>query len=273
MAVDVPSVAFWDGDLSADPFASLQDGSHDLVPAPFEDFTLYPEYPPSTLNNPLPNSTNTQGRRSSFDIFGSTQSVGALPLNRPFLACPHVQAYANAILNDSIAGPMNQFSLSYRGANSSLFGGLVGTIPETNVPFEQYSINMSGSNLSPDFSSPPVTPSNSSSCSYAVGYSPSIDPLSPMPNFSSSTLDPLGPLPTSEQHTTSRQEDHQHTCSYPGCGKHFRRSADLRRHERKHGSMSWHCQVDGCKYHGEKGFYRRDKLLSHQRARHGMHGG
>ena len=272
----VPSIAFWDSDLSADPFASLQDGSHDRLPTPFkpsEDFTLYPEFSSSTLNTPSPNSINTQGQMGPSNTFATTQSVGVLPLNRPFLACPHLQAYANAILNDSIAGSMNQFPLSYRGANSSLFRGLIGTIPEFNVPFESYSINASGSNLSPNFSPPPMTPSNSSTSSYATGYSPSIDPLTPMPNFSSPALDSLGPLPTSEQNTASRQEDHQRTCSYSGCGKHFRRSADLRRHERKHGSMSWHCEVDGCKYRGENGFYRRDKLLSHQRARHGMHGG
>ncbi|KAL9103154.1 MAG: hypothetical protein Q9187_009039 [Circinaria calcarea] len=62
-------------------------------------------------------------------------------------------------------------------------------------------------------------------------------------------------------------------CLHPGCVRSFGRSSDLKRHVDKHntGPRPFNCNVDGCKYNGAKGFYRRDKLIDHQRKIHGMH--
>ncbi|MCJ1402323.1 hypothetical protein MMC11_005543 [Xylographa trunciseda] len=62
-------------------------------------------------------------------------------------------------------------------------------------------------------------------------------------------------------------------CSFLGCTKAFKRSADRDRHYRKHQpeAASYHCAVMGCKYNEGKGFYRHDKLLSHERNVHKLH--
>ena len=63
------------------------------------------------------------------------------------------------------------------------------------------------------------------------------------------------------------------TCLHPGCVRSFARSSDLKRHVGKHnsGARTHHCFENGCNYNGAKGFYRRDKLVDHQKTRHGMH--
>lgn len=59
-------------------------------------------------------------------------------------------------------------------------------------------------------------------------------------------------------------------CSHPGCSKTFSRSADMARHFKKHDPVAplFYCKEAGCKFSGEKGFYRRDKLLSHVKTVH-----
>ena len=62
-------------------------------------------------------------------------------------------------------------------------------------------------------------------------------------------------------------------CSFLGCTKSFKRSADRDGHSRKNqlGGASYHCATMECKYSEGKGFYRHDKLLSHERNVHKMH--
>lgn len=59
-----------------------------------------------------------------------------------------------------------------------------------------------------------------------------------------------------------------HVC--PSCSRTFTRPSDLQRHVKKHvpGGKPFGCPEPGCKYKGELGFYRKDKLLSHMRNRH-----
>jgi hypothetical protein len=59
-------------------------------------------------------------------------------------------------------------------------------------------------------------------------------------------------------------------CSYPGCTQTFAHQADMLRHARKHASPKFDCDYPGCPYKGKRGFYRKDKLMSHQRNRHGV---
>ncbi|MCJ1416780.1 hypothetical protein MMC32_003118 [Xylographa parallela] len=56
---------------------------------------------------------------------------------------------------------------------------------------------------------------------------------------------------------------------HPGCVQTFGRFADLDRHYKMHvpSAAKFYCYEIGCKYSG-KPFYRRDKLLSHQRNVH-----
>ncbi|MCJ1377826.1 hypothetical protein MMC17_000922 [Xylographa soralifera] len=63
----------------------------------------------------------------------------------------------------------------------------------------------------------------------------------------------------------------RHTCPYLDCLRSFHRLADLNRHSRKHEERPlYNCDVLGCKYNGERGFYRKDNLLCHQRSVHGI---
>ncbi|MCJ1315811.1 hypothetical protein MMC15_001131 [Xylographa vitiligo] len=58
-------------------------------------------------------------------------------------------------------------------------------------------------------------------------------------------------------------------CLHKGCVRTFGRIADLDRHYKKHvpNAAKFYCYEIGCKFNG-KPFYRRDKLLSHQRNMH-----
>ncbi|MCJ1414163.1 hypothetical protein MMC32_000488 [Xylographa parallela] len=62
-------------------------------------------------------------------------------------------------------------------------------------------------------------------------------------------------------------------CQKGGCPKTFSRLADMKRHFNKHDSRSeiYFCDEEDCKFSKikRKGFYRRDKLTSHQRKMHG----
>lgn len=51
------------------------------------------------------------------------------------------------------------------------------------------------------------------------------------------------------------------------CGKTFTRPSDRTRHARKHApdGRVYHCTFPGCRYSGERGFYRKDKLDSHMK--------
>ena len=62
-------------------------------------------------------------------------------------------------------------------------------------------------------------------------------------------------------------------CPFQGCGKSFTRKGDLSRHAKKHDpeARTFHCYVQGCGFNGDRGFYRRDKLMDHERKAHGMH--
>jgi hypothetical protein len=60
-----------------------------------------------------------------------------------------------------------------------------------------------------------------------------------------------------------------HTCGYTGCGKVFTRPGDLARHNLQHGLPQHPCLVRGCNRRGPRAFYRTDKLVEHQRKRHG----
>ena len=56
-------------------------------------------------------------------------------------------------------------------------------------------------------------------------------------------------------------------CTFPGCKCICVRSKDLDRHIRKHqsGLVLFDCLEPGCDRQGTKGFYRRDKLIEHQK--------
>lgn len=90
-----------------------------------------------------------------------------------------------------------------------------------------------------------------------------------------------GPTPsatnTTPTHSTSaatfpNTNDQTNRSICPTCSKTFGRSSDLQRHAKKHevGGRRYECSVEGCVFVGERGFYRRDKLLSHMRNRHGL---
>ena len=90
-------------------------------------------------------------------------------------------------------------------------------------------------------------------------------------SFISPGSDTLSEIPTPG--TATSVISGRFTCLHPGCVRSFGRSSDLKRHMGKHdtGTRPFNCYVDGCKYNGAKGFYRRDKLVDHQKAKHGMH--
>ena len=66
-------------------------------------------------------------------------------------------------------------------------------------------------------------------------------------------------------------DDRQFACTIANCDRTFTRSGDLERHMRKHqpGSTQFHCWESGCNRNGVNGFYRRDKLASHQKRHRG----
>ncbi|KAG6991235.1 hydrolase C26A3.11 [Physcia stellaris] len=61
----------------------------------------------------------------------------------------------------------------------------------------------------------------------------------------------------------------RHVCAV--CNQTFGRASDLNRHAAKHDTNARRhdCLIGNCMYRGSEGFYRRDKLLAHQRAVHG----
>ena len=96
--------------------------------------------------------------------------------------------------------------------------------------------------------------------------------LSATYGLASSLAEIVKPVQSSDAALDPLPQDARHICPQPDCMKSFHRASDLKRHSLKHEeSKPFNCEVHGCKYNGERGFYRRDKLLSHQRNVHGMH--
>ncbi|MCJ1284299.1 hypothetical protein MMC26_003630 [Xylographa opegraphella] len=83
----------------------------------------------------------------------------------------------------------------------------------------------------------------------------------------SSTFTEYTQLPTRSYSVTNSS---RFPCLLPGCMRTFGRIADLDRHYKKHvpNAAKFYCYEVGYKYNS-KPFYRRDKLLSHQRNMHG----
>lgn len=82
--------------------------------------------------------------------------------------------------------------------------------------------------------------------------------------YDGDTINPLD-MQNTFSHTPAPSE---HVCST--CNQAFSRPSDLQRHAKKHNPSAkiFDCPHQGCKYKGPKSFYRKDKLLSHMRARH-----
>ncbi|KAH8752422.1 hypothetical protein F5882DRAFT_60670 [Hyaloscypha sp. PMI_1271] len=80
---------------------------------------------------------------------------------------------------------------------------------------------------------------------------------------------PAMPRPIARRVTSRRSNvnTNAHICSY--CGKMFARPGDLARHSKQHGVPQHPCDISGCNRHGLRAFYRADKLLEHQRKKHG----
>jgi hypothetical protein len=80
---------------------------------------------------------------------------------------------------------------------------------------------------------------------------------------------PAMPRPIARRVTSRRSNvnTNAHICSY--CGKMFARPGDLARHSKQHGVPQHPCDIPGCNRHGLRAFYRADKLLEHQRKKHG----
>lgn len=69
---------------------------------------------------------------------------------------------------------------------------------------------------------------------------------------------------------THFKQDKKFRCSAPQCGQTFGRWGELTRHNKTHclRPKKFACDVFGCKYSGDNGFIRHDKLLSHKRNVH-----
>lgn len=69
---------------------------------------------------------------------------------------------------------------------------------------------------------------------------------------------------------THFKQDKGYRCSAPDCGQVCQRWGELTRHARAHCQRptKFPCDVFGCRYGGENGFTRKDKLLSHKRNVH-----
>lgn len=65
-------------------------------------------------------------------------------------------------------------------------------------------------------------------------------------------------------------QDKKYHCGAPQCGQIFKRWGELTRHNKTHclRPKKFACDVFGCKYSGDNGFIRHDKLLSHKRNVH-----
>ena len=96
--------------------------------------------------------------------------------------------------------------------------------------------------------------------------------MSILPSVSAPSVDLT---PTSQESEESidqapSQSDRAFICSHEGCDKAFKRPFDHKRHQLKHQYPPYHCLAHGCPRKGKNGFYRRDKLESHQKNRHGL---
>jgi hypothetical protein len=62
----------------------------------------------------------------------------------------------------------------------------------------------------------------------------------------------------------------RHICRL--CSSTFKRKGDLRRHSKKHfpEQAGFHCRHPHCERNGRNGFYRRDKLIAHQKQVHNL---
>ena len=82
---------------------------------------------------------------------------------------------------------------------------------------------------------------------------------------------PLSHSGSATDHTTmtvsSLAPDGPIVCAHSGCNQTFTRAADLERHMGKHqdGPKDYHCWEPGYRRNGVNGFYRRDKLVAHQK--------
>ena len=68
----------------------------------------------------------------------------------------------------------------------------------------------------------------------------------------------------------SRGTSKAYVCPQEGCSASFKRAYDLTRHKKKHQPPTLHCLEPGCRFHHAHGFYRLDKLVSHQKAKHNL---
>jgi hypothetical protein len=82
---------------------------------------------------------------------------------------------------------------------------------------------------------------------------------------------PAVPRPIARGVTSRRSNanTNAHICGHAGCGKRFARPGDLARHSKQHDVPQHPCDIPGCNRHGLRAFYRADKLLDHQRKKHG----
>ncbi|MCJ1386749.1 hypothetical protein MMC17_009875 [Xylographa soralifera] len=98
---------------------------------------------------------------------------------------------------------------------------------------------------------------------YSVGMDTSpIDLTVPSPTFSPTLANFDRTRPTSSA-TIAETADGRFKCSNC-CDKSFARKGEAQRHIAKHGVPRFSCPVPGCLYR-KKGFYRRDKLISHMK--------
>jgi hypothetical protein len=123
------------------------------------------------------------------------------------------------------------------------------------------------------------TPSSEISFTTFANTSPT---LSPQP--SSSTLNPRSPEPLSFSLSPSPSPNSasqfqspnpstvngRHVCRL--CSSTFKRKGDLGRHWKKHlpEQANFHCRHPHCDRNGRNGFYRRDKLIAHQKQVHDL---
>lgn len=148
----------------------------------------------------------------------------------------------------------------------------------------------------PTFSQDIVISSNKLNYLYDVEASPAVSSASQEISFSSNEFNFLNSAPRSSQEklfsyassssstnlTTATSPSTSATTpsidSSPGghfcpiCYSAFKRPGDLKRHEGVHfpEQRKYHCKQSGCERKGRKGFYRRDKLRTHERQVHGL---
>ena len=72
------------------------------------------------------------------------------------------------------------------------------------------------------------------------------------------------------EETTGKEIEKIFVCPQKDCSASFKRSWDLSRHEEMHQPPAFHCLEPGCRFRHPNGFYRRDKLIDHQRTKHGL---